>query len=72
MSRRSKRGIIKKREVLKQLETGRNGAIQVCREAKINGTEYRAACEAVNAVDKLAETLTGDREALHLKGHKAG
>lgn len=72
MSRRSKRGVIKKQAVLEQLKTGRNGAIQVCREAKINGTEYRAAGKAITAIDELTETLTGDKETLWLKGHKAG
>lgn len=67
MSQRTKRGFIKKDEVLKQIKVGRDGALQTHREAKINSPEYRAASEVTTAIDRLAEQLTGDRGYFHIK-----
>lgn len=68
MSRRHKRGFIKKKEVLQKLRRGRDGAIQVCIEAKINSDEYRAAGRVVESIDELGETLTGDETLFHEAG----
>ncbi|MEM7291239.1 MAG: hypothetical protein AAF412_12870 [Pseudomonadota bacterium] len=65
MPRRHKRGFIKKKEVLEKLRRGRDGAIQVCVEAKINSDEYRAAGRVVESIDELGETLTGDETLFH-------
>jgi len=67
MSQREKRGFIKAHEVLEKLRTGREGAIQTHREAKIGSSEYRAATEVTEAIDRLAEQLTGDPRYFHIK-----
>ncbi|MEM9733031.1 MAG: hypothetical protein AAF903_06035 [Pseudomonadota bacterium] len=72
MPRRSQRGFINTQSVLRQLQTGRDGAIEVCRQAKINGPEYQAAQGVLEAIDNLAESLTGDHDTLKLKPHRAG
>ncbi|MEM9573857.1 MAG: hypothetical protein AAF870_01365 [Pseudomonadota bacterium] len=72
MTKRSQRGYIKKEQVLKKLQTGRQGAIQVHAEAKINSDEYRAATVVAGAIDDLAEQLTGDETFFHLKPHSSG
>lgn len=69
MVRRSKRGFVKKDEVLKKLAVGRNGALQVITESKINSGEYKKASGVTHAIDDLAEELTGEREYFWLKGH---
>ena len=72
MVRRSKRGSIKTDEVLGKLKEGRSGAIQVCREAKVFGPEYRAALAVTDSIDGLAEALTGDRKIFIEPGHSIG
>lgn len=72
MTKRSQRGHIKKEQVLKKLQAGRQGAIQVHAEAKINSDEYRAATAVTGAIDDLAEQLTGDETFFHLKPHSSG
>ena len=72
MTKRSQRGHIKKEQVLKKLQAGRQGAIQVHAEAKINSDEYRAATAVTGAIDELAEQLTGDETFFHLKPHSSG
>lgn len=67
MSQRSKRGFVNKIEVLEKLSAGRAGAIQTHREAKINSPEYRAASGVTEAIDRLAEELTGDPKYFHIK-----
>lgn len=67
MVRRPKRGHINKDEVLEKLEAGRSGAIQVCTEAKIYSDEYEAADKVTEAIDGLAEKLTGDDSYFHIK-----
>ncbi|SCZ73427.1 hypothetical protein SAMN04488118_11721 [Epibacterium ulvae] len=67
MSQRTRRGFVKTDEVLAKLEVGRRGAIQVSTEAKIASPEYRAAQSLTNAIDNLAEILTGDPSYFHLK-----
>jgi len=67
MSQRSKRGFVKKAEVLEKLAVGQAGAIQTHREAKINSPEYRAATGVTEAIDRLAEELTGDPTYFHIK-----
>jgi hypothetical protein len=62
-----RRGHISKKEVLEQLGVGRRGALQVCREAKVNSVEYRAAEDVSAAIDDLAEILTGDAKYFHIK-----
>lgn len=71
MSRRTKRGFIEKDQVLEKVAVGRQGAIQVRIEAKINSDEYRAAGDVIDAIDKLAGTLTGDESHFHLKMSRA-
>ena len=41
-------------------------------EAPINGPEAKSVDAAMNAVDGIAETLTGRRDHFHLKGHGQG
>jgi hypothetical protein len=67
MTRRSGRGHIKVTEVLEKLASGRAGAIQAHREAKIGSKEYKRASAALDAIDDLTETLTGDRTHFHAK-----
>ena len=57
--RRSRRGYVRKEKALIALKVGRDGAIKVCIEAKINTPEYRAAQRVSKAVDDLADALTG-------------
>jgi len=61
------RGYVRKSEVLTQLKFGRDGAIQVHREAKINSPEYRTATKVCEQIDALAEVLTGDPTYFHFK-----
>lgn len=68
MPQRHKRGFIKKKEVLEKLRRGRDGAIQVCIEARISSDEYRAAGRVVESIDELGETLTGDETLFHEAG----
>lgn len=72
MVKRTKRGFIKKDEMLAKLERGRAGAIQVCTEAKIQSDEYKLAGDVTESIDNLAEKLTGDRTHFHLKGGTGG
>ncbi|MFY0595785.1 MAG: hypothetical protein JXQ85_05095 [Cognatishimia sp.] len=65
------RGYINIDEVLAQLKVGRAGAVQVCRQAKINSPEYKAARGAIDQIDVLAEALTGDSRYFHLKAAEA-
>lgn len=67
MSRRSRRGFINTQEVLEKLSFGRAGAVQVMRSAKIGSPQYRTAMHLSEAVDDIAEKLTGDRTHLHDK-----
>ena len=67
MSRRSGRGHIKTESALEKLGVGRAGAVQVMIEAKIGSSEYRLASYAADAIDDLAENLTGDRTHFHAK-----
>ena len=69
MTRRTTRGVIKKSEVLAKLEVGRRGAVQVRTEAKINSDEYQGAGTVMDAIDNMAEKLTGDRSHFHAKGY---
>jgi hypothetical protein len=61
------RGFVRKGEVLTSLKFGRDGAIQVRREAKINSPEYKAAGEVCDQIDALAELLTDDPRYFHVK-----
>ena len=72
MVRRSKRGSINKPVVLAKLKEGRKGAMLVCATAKIGGDEYRAAERVAEAVDDLAEQLTGDAALFHAPSHSSG
>jgi acyl dehydratase len=58
---------VKKDEVLEKLSVGRRGAIQVSTEAKIGSDEYRAAQSVTDAIDNLAELLTGDSRYFHIQ-----
>ncbi|MEW2914112.1 hypothetical protein [Leisingera sp. JC11] len=66
MSQRTKRGFFKKEEALEKLWAGRRGATQVQTDARINSSEYRAAGRVMEAIDDLAEALTGDPRYFHL------
>lgn len=68
MVRRSSRGFIKKDQVLSKLRTGRDGAIQVHIEGKIGSAEYVAATKITDAIDDLAEILTGERDYFYALG----
>lgn len=61
------RGYVRKEEVLTKLGFGRDGVIQVLREAKINSSEYRSATEVCQKIDALAKILTDDPAYFHLK-----
>ncbi|WP_299482076.1 hypothetical protein [uncultured Roseibium sp.] len=50
MSRRSGRGTVKLEPALEKLGTGRAGAVQVMREAKIGSPEYREASNVAEAI----------------------
>lgn len=72
MTKRTQRGHVNKEQVLKKLYIGRQGAIQVRTEAKTSSDEYRAATAVTQAIDELAQQLTGDDEYFHLKPHSSG
>lgn len=61
------RGFIRKDQVLEKLRVGRDGAKQVCIEAKINSPEYNQAQAIMEAIDDMAELLTGDRTYYYVK-----
>lgn len=63
----ARRGYVKKHEVLDKLVIGRRGAVQVRTEAKINSPAYQSAGAVIEAIDQLAEQLTGDPTYFHLK-----
>ncbi|MBG6161506.1 hypothetical protein IWQ54_001156 [Labrenzia sp. EL_195] len=65
MTRRSGRGTIKKEPTLEKLGNGRAGAVDVMRQAKIGSPEYKSAGYVADAIDDLAEKLTGDRTHFH-------
>lgn len=67
MLRRSGRGTIKSDPALEKLGNGRAGAVQVMREAKIGSPEYKSAGYVADAIDDLAEKLTGDRTHFHTR-----
>ena len=67
MSRRSGRGVIDKSQALEKLGIGRSGAVQIMQSAKIGSPEYRAAGDIAEAIDDMAEKLTGDRRHFHSK-----
>lgn len=67
MSRRSGRGNVETEAVLEKLGQGRAGAVQVLREAKIGSKPYREAGNVCEAIDDLAEVLTGDKALFHTK-----
>ena len=70
MVNRKKRGIINKQQVLDKLRMGREGALQVRGEGKIYSDEFVLAGEVNQAIDRLAENLTGDKTYFHLKPHR--
>ena len=72
MGKRTQRGHVSTEQVLSKLSTGRQGAIQVHAQARINSDEYRAASAVKDAIDDLAEQLTGDESYFHLKPHSSG
>ena len=65
---RGRRGHVNVAQVLEKLGRGRNGLIQISREAVINSPEYKAADKAVIATDDVVEELTGNRKFFHEKG----
>jgi len=65
MSRKSGRGHIQADSVLGRLSEGREGAVDVMRQAKIGSAEYRSAGFVLDAIDDLALKLTGDRTHFH-------
>ncbi|MCK7615162.1 hypothetical protein [Roseibium sediminicola] len=65
MSRRSGRRLVLTGETLAKLGTGRAGAVDVMTRAKIGSPEYKRASYVLNAVDDLAEVLTGDHKHFH-------
>ena len=67
VSGRTRRGFVKKYQVLEKLAVGRQGAIQVRTEAKINSAEYRVAGDVLDTIDRLTGALTGDEAYFHLK-----
>jgi len=67
MSRRRSRGTISIKIALEKLGNGRAGAVQVMREAKIGSPEYKCAGYVADAIDDLAEKLTGDRTHFHTR-----
>lgn len=71
MPGRTRRGFVKKDQVLEKLAIGRQGAIQVRTEAKINSCEYRVADDVLDAIDRLSGAQTGDEAYFHLKMARA-
>lgn len=66
MIRRSGRGQVDRDTVLANLREGREGALLVCMKAKTGSAEYAAAGRVIEAIDGLAEVLTGNRELFWL------
>ena len=56
-------------EVLECLKAGRDGAVKVMAGVRPFGDTYKKALALTEAVDDLAEDLTGDRETFWDKGH---
>lgn len=50
----------------------RTAAVQLLTEAPIHSAEYQRAAELLDAIDALAEALTGKAELFHTKPHTAG
>ncbi|MEM9128321.1 MAG: hypothetical protein AAGA97_01190 [Pseudomonadota bacterium] len=67
MSGRTKRGHLKKDQILEKLAVGRSGSIQTQTEAKINSPDYRAAMDLTDSIDRLAEVLTGEPGHFHVE-----
>lgn len=67
MTRRSGRRGICPDGALENLGKGRAGAIQILSSAKIGSPEYTFAGYVCDAIDDLAERLTGDRSHFHSK-----
>jgi hypothetical protein len=59
-------------EVLMDGCTCRRAMVRLSTEAPIGSPPYRAAVEVLDALDKLAEALTGDRTLWHLKPRGMG
>jgi hypothetical protein len=72
MVRRSGRGSINRAQVLERLRIGREGAIQIQREAKIGSPEYQSAETLMRAIDSVAALLTGDDAYFRLGNHGHG
>jgi hypothetical protein len=56
-------------DALEKLRVGRDGAIMVCAGSKPFGDTYNKARALKEAIDDLAEDLTGDRELFWTKPH---
>ncbi|TCZ61092.1 hypothetical protein [Roseicella aquatilis] len=54
---------------LEAAEACRRAAMDVMRQAPIGGPVYQAASAVMDALDGLAEALTGDRERFWAKPH---
>ena len=60
------------REALRSAGECRAACVQVITQAPIGGPAYVAARQVLDAIDGLAEVLTGDRRHFHLRQHTAG
>lgn len=67
MGGRTKRGFFDRSKALETLSVARTGCIEVRRKARINSPEYQAAGDIIEAIDRLAELLTGDPEYFWIK-----
>ncbi len=57
------------KQLLDAIGTCRKACIEASTEVPINGDVYQAAWKVKDAIDGLAEVLTGDRQHFWLKPH---
>lgn len=69
MVRRPLRPSLNVYEALEKLKTGRDGALSVAHAVKFGSAQHVAAGNVTQAIDALAEQLTGDPEYFYLKAH---
>lgn len=57
------------KEILRQLEIGRDGATRLMAGSRPFHGHYNRARDITTAIDELVEVLTGDREKFHTNPH---
>lgn len=71
MSRRTTRSLsdMDRQALLEAIAKCRAACVTASTKAPISGDVYSTAGKLMQAIDDMAQTLTGDHAYLHLKGH---